>query len=184
MCENISFELNATSLLAIPFHLYDEDFTFIVNDQEFKTCRLIAHLLSPKIIQNQINDPTNSQFVIKTRSKGNFQIFLDIFKKQHINFPTSEKIFIEEVINILGNTLFTFHHPQNSSKTTLDNIFDHLNQNLIHPVINSRLIQENIDFISSHFYEFKEEVLIEKFRDIEIDYIEKILNNSKLRLDT
>lgn len=184
MCENISFELNATSLLAIPFHLYDEDFTFIVNDQEFKTCRLIAHLLSPKIIQNQINDPTNSQFVIKTRSKGNFQIFLDIFKKQHINFPTSEKIFIEEVINILGNTLFTFHHPQNSSKTTLDNIFDHLNQNLIHPVINSRLIQENIDFISSHFYEFKEEVLIEKFRDIEIDYIEKILNNSKLWLDT
>lgn len=184
MSENISFELNVTSLLAIPFHLYDDDFTFIVNDQEFKTCRLIAHLLSPKIIQNQISDPTNSQFVIKTRSKGNFQSFLDIFKNQQIHFPASEKTFIEEVINILGNTSFTFHHPQNSSEATLDNIFNQLSQNLTHPVINSHLIQENIDFISSHFYEFKEEDLIEKFRDIEIEYIEKVLDNSKLRLDT
>ena len=82
MSRNIQFKLNTASVFAIPFHAFDKDFSFIVNGEEFKTSRLIANFLSPKISQMQISDPTISYLYINTQNKGNFQHFLKIMNFQ------------------------------------------------------------------------------------------------------
>ena len=53
-----------------------------------------------------------------------------------------------------------------------------------YPLVNSTLIQEEIDEIASKFYNFDYETLIQKLANIGIEMIEKIFENPKLRLDT
>ena len=103
MGRNILFKLNTTSVFAIPFYSFDKDFCFIVNGEEFKTSRMIANFLSPKIGQMQLNDPTISHFYINTQNKGNFQHFLNLINFQKNEFPINEIPFIEEVTEILEN---------------------------------------------------------------------------------
>lgn len=50
--------LKPISILNVPFQIYQKDFTFFVNDEEFKTNKIISDILSPKICQIHYNDPT------------------------------------------------------------------------------------------------------------------------------
>lgn len=62
-------QLSASRVKDLPFQTYDE-FIFIVNGKEFKTTRIISDLISPKICQLHLNDPTISQYTMKTKHKG------------------------------------------------------------------------------------------------------------------
>ena len=66
-------QLQTASILHVPFSKYGKDFTFIVNGEEFHTSQIIADILSPKISQMRITDPTLLVFSINTHSKGDFQ---------------------------------------------------------------------------------------------------------------
>ena len=46
---NIQIQLKTNRIKNIPFENYEKDFTFIVNDQEFKTSKLVSQLISPAI---------------------------------------------------------------------------------------------------------------------------------------
>lgn len=74
----INVKLLPNSLVNVPFHEFTKDFTFIVNGKEFKTSRLIAELLSPKICQMHTTDITINQFTINTKSTGNFNHILQL----------------------------------------------------------------------------------------------------------
>ena len=60
------FLLNIDNFKSIPFDKYENNFTFIVNGNEWKTNRLIADLLSPIIRKYHYQDQTIDQFVINT----------------------------------------------------------------------------------------------------------------------
>lgn len=183
----MKFNLNTTSILSIPFYTFDKDFTFIVNDQEFKTSRLIANILSPKISQIQTIDPTISQFIIKTKNKGDFRYFLNLIRFQQIDFPAEEIPFIDEVIQILDNKSLSFEYPDNSKNKTdvnNENIFDQLKEYLIYPMVNSQLINELIDNISTTFFQFDQDFMSKNMKNLDINVIERILQNSKLQLES
>lgn len=44
-----SVKLQESSILHVPFQNYENNFTFIVNNERFPTNRLVADLISPKI---------------------------------------------------------------------------------------------------------------------------------------
>lgn len=50
----------------VPFDNYPRDFTFIVNKEEYHTNKLIADILSKKISQIHLTDPTVDQYEVFT----------------------------------------------------------------------------------------------------------------------
>ena len=80
-----TIKLQTDSILHIPLDSYEQDFTFIVNGEEFRTNKIISHILSQKISKFHLSDPTIDTYSIKTNSKGDFSHFLNL-----INFKTSE----------------------------------------------------------------------------------------------
>lgn len=175
-------KLDTSCILTVPFQIYEKDFTFIVNGEEFKTNRLIASLISPKISKMQTNDPTISQFTIETQNKGNFQPFLNLINFQQNHFQLEDIPFIEEVVGILGSDYLSFVHPESQSEITTDNVFDQIIKHISYPNVNSQLIQEDIELIASQFYQINQDMLIEKFEILNIDVIRRILTSPQLML--
>lgn len=78
MAEIGQIQLKISSILQVPLHLYENDFTFIVNGKKFKTNRIVSDLLSPKISRNHSTDATIDSFTINTRHRGDFSVILDL----------------------------------------------------------------------------------------------------------
>lgn len=49
MIDKNQIQLKYSSIASVPIQTYKQDFTFVVNGEEFVTSRLISDLLSPKI---------------------------------------------------------------------------------------------------------------------------------------
>ena len=71
-------KLQSDSISQVPIQIYEENFTFIVNGEEYRTNKIVADLLSPIISNQHRDDPTFSEFTIKTQSEGNFQTILNL----------------------------------------------------------------------------------------------------------
>ena len=93
--------LKTSSIVGVPLNTYD-DFTFIVNEEEFKTSYFIAELLSTKICKIHLIDPTVSSFTINTVKKGNFSIILNLVNFKYNTFTDDEIEFIIKKLNV-GN---------------------------------------------------------------------------------
>lgn len=70
-----SIKLQYLSVQQVPFNCYTNDFTFVVNGEEYKTNRFIADLLSPKIGKLHSTDQTIDYFILNTEQKGDFSFF-------------------------------------------------------------------------------------------------------------
>ena len=66
--KNIDFSLNVECAKKLPYDLFKKNFTFIVDGQEYKTSRIIADLLSPKILKNHQTDTSIKVFTINTNN--------------------------------------------------------------------------------------------------------------------
>ncbi|KAK8843044.1 hypothetical protein M9Y10_025232 [Tritrichomonas musculus] len=91
-------KVNTSFILTVPFQSYGNDFTFIVNGQEFKTSRLISDLLSPIICDIHSNDPTFDTYTINTSYPGDFSQILKLFNFQEYSISENEVPFVLEVI--------------------------------------------------------------------------------------
>lgn len=91
-------QLSSSCILNVPLQIYHDPFTFIVNQKEFQTTRLISDLLSPKISQIHQIDPTIDKFIINTNSKGDFSTILQIVNFDEKTISESDIEFIIEVI--------------------------------------------------------------------------------------
>ena len=66
--------IDLKNLLDINLNKFEKDFIFIVNDQEYKTNRIVAEVLSPKIRKIQQIDESNSVFRMNIQQEaGNYQ---------------------------------------------------------------------------------------------------------------
>ena len=138
----------------VPLNNYEKDFTFIVNGKEFQTTKVIADLLSPKISNSHLLDPTISHIIINTRSQGNFQRFLNLQKFELENISNDELLFFGEIIEQLG----TENVDINIAKVdiTIDNVLNCLLHDFPFRHLYSQQIEEEIEFISKNFIEIEQ----------------------------
>lgn len=181
MNENYKMQLKPTSIMNIPLHLYQNDFTFIVNGEEFKTNRIISDLISPKICQYHFTDTTIDSFTIKTVNKGDFSHILKLANFEFFEFPSKEFPFISEVLEILGNNLIDVLYTGEGEELTINNIIDliRMHENPKFNCLHS--LESEIEFASenlSELFEKKEEELTK----LDITSLLKIFNNEKLIL--
>ena len=176
-------QLKATSILNVPLQLYEEDFSFVVNGEEFKTSRIISDLLSPKICQLRMNDPTLNMYVINTSEQGNFSNVLKLVNFDQNDIPENEIPFILEVMEILNNKSIEFQDQENSVKITTDNVFSLILRHEKYPHFYSKSLQNEIEFVSSNFNEICDEKT-EDLTKIKFDTLFSIINNSKLKLES
>ena len=148
-----------------------------MNGKEFKTTRIISDLLSPKICQIHRCDPTINSFTITTKQEGDFSNILNLVNFENHEIEENEIEFISEVIEILGNEFIDIDIKL--QEVTENNVFDILQKHLKNKICYSKSISNEIDFISSKFYE-----LIENQKEIimklDIKTIEKIISNNNL----
>ncbi|KAK8865341.1 hypothetical protein M9Y10_010882 [Tritrichomonas musculus] len=171
-------QLKTKSILKVPLEQYDS-FHFIVNDKEFKTTRIIADLLSPKICQIHQCDPTIDCFTITTQNEGDFSTILKLINFQKQDIPDNEINFISEIVEILENDFINVDLP--IPEITDENVFNLLQRHLKSKIFYSELISSEIDFISSNFFRIIEED-DEKIMQMDIETIEKVIKNTNLVL--
>lgn len=173
-----SIQLQTASILQVPFSKYEKNFTFIVNNKEFRTSRLIADLLSPTISKIHINDPTMKEFCINTKSNGDFQKILDLIDFQRCQIESNNFDFFEEVFEQLGTTNidFNFKFTEITNNNVIEMIKDHENKFFL-----TKQYSEEIDFLSANFSEIYQNQS-EKLFSLSEYSLENILKNEKLIL--
>lgn len=72
------YSLDINVLRNLPFDKYNKDFTFIVNDKEYKTSRIIADILSPQNRKFHLADGTIDTFTIDTKEISDKHDFSEI----------------------------------------------------------------------------------------------------------
>ena len=117
-------QLQTSAILDVPIHNYEKTFTFIVNGEEIHTPKIISDLLSPKISENHISDPTTETFTINTRNKGHFSTILSLLTFQEKTIPADELPFVSEVLEVLQNIHFNAIFPKRREEIKFDNIIE------------------------------------------------------------
>lgn len=173
-------KLTTNFVLTVPFQIYEKDFTFIVNNTKYKTNKIFADILSPKISRIHFTDPTFDTFSINTKSKGDFNNVLNLLNFQYNKIPTEEVPFMIEVIEILEikSVKSNFYRKP---LITVFNVIDIINEQQKCSVFYKDLLQGEIDFLSSHFYEIAENQR-EKLKALNFETIQRIVENENLVL--
>lgn len=167
-------KLQKLCLQNVPFDLYEKDFTFIVNGEEFHTNRLIADILSPKISQIHHVDPTISTFVINSKHKGNFSKILDLINFQRNQISKEELQFLSEIIQLLDIKSIEVNFKDVNKEITLTNVFSKIKDHENNGIFFRTNLQREIDFLSSNIYQLKDENF-EEFQQISEYSINQVL---------
>ena len=183
MSQSDEIHLNSSCILNVPLQTYDNNFTFIVNNEKFKTSRLISDLLSPKISKIHSTDPTFDVFTINTQQKGNFSNILQLVNFNKNIISESELPFILEVIEILGNESIEYSESKEPEEITTSNVFTQIKKHEKFGLFYKKRLLNEIEFIASHFFElFEKEENEEELSKLQFDTLIKIISNEKLKL--
>lgn len=184
--DNNNYEIRLLSkrIEEIPLNDYELDFTFVVNNEEFQTTRIIADLLSPIICKAHKTDPTLNTYTITTKHKGDFQKIIKLSNFDTYIVPDSEVQFIYEIMRILGNNSLKFRDKvfnlPITNETVLDRIL-HIYDNISNYTIHN--INEEVGYLSSHFSELYLEQET-KLLKIPIDILEIVFKNDQLQVES
>ena len=85
----------------VSLQAYTQDFSFIVNGEEFKTSFLLAELISRLICYIHTSDPTINRFIIRTEHRGNFLQIIELSNFREVNVTDNNSAFFSEVVRIL-----------------------------------------------------------------------------------
>ena len=172
-------QLKSSCILTVPLHIYDSDFSFIVNGEEFKTTKLISDILSPVICRTHSNDPTFDTFIIDTHYRGNFSHILNLVNFNQINIPQNEVPFITEVIEILETD--SIEYSDGNPEITIDNVFTLVKFHEKFNVLYSNQLSAEIDFISSNLFELFESHA-KDISDLSIDTLFSIFTSKQIKI--
>lgn len=177
----MKIHLNSKCILKVPLRIYTDSFIFHVNGEEYKTNKLISDLLSPNICKIHLNDPTFDEITINTHQQGNFQNILKLINFNQNDIPLNDLPFIYEVLKILGNEFIDINDPTELIEINDDNIFTLISEHEQISNIYSKRLKEEIEYISSHFYDLCE-TREEEIKNLKISTLYDIINNKKLQL--
>lgn len=182
-----TIKLLTDSLLHVPMQKYKNDFTFIVNSDKFETNSFFADLLSPIIASRHLIDPTFNEFHINTKSHGDFNTIINLNNFDALEINDDDFSFICEVIEQLGNEKISINDHLLKVQITNDNVIDLIKLHQKHLQYFKPLLDEEIEYVSCHFFELKEKVVETiKNSEIELDeYVfESIICNENLQLES
>lgn len=174
-------KLKKSSVLNVPFQKYEKDFTFIVNGKKYETSRFVADLLSKNISDLHLSDPTVDSFTIKTKISGDFSKILQLISFQSEKISEEDVLFFNEINSILNlNSLSINFNSESELKVSniITKILECESNNFF-----SKELDKCIDFYSSHLFEMNPQETKE-IKHLKMTTIEKILNNSKIQLQT
>ncbi|KAK8840628.1 hypothetical protein M9Y10_030402 [Tritrichomonas musculus] len=157
MSQETQIKLNPSCILNVPLQTYDDDFTFIVNGEEIKTSRLISDLLSQKICQNHINDPTYDTFILNTQSRGTFSHLLNLLTFKTTTIPENEVPFICEAIEKLCNDSIEITDNTSIDEITTDNVLSLIQCHEQYPRFHCQRLSKEIEFASENFHDLYSE---------------------------
>ena len=174
-------QLKTDRIRKIPLQNYEKDFTFIVNHQEYKTSKLISQFLSPVICEMNLNDATNNNIEIETKNEGNFEKILDLINFEQISIEDNEILFMNEILEKLGLTLNDIINYNSEEEINNENIISKTKLHEKYETIYSNLLEKDIEYISSHFYEIYE-THEKEVETLLPTTIERIISNQSLKL--
>ena len=181
---NINIQLQSSSVFHLPLQNYKEDFTFIVNKEIFHTSVIFADLLSPKISKLHQIDPTITEYYINTKNTGNFNTIISLITFQTKTIPENDIPFISEIFDILeiSPTDIKIDKP-NKQHQKDDNWYHNLQKYLEFGIFFKDEVEEEIERISSNFYEMEDEEK-NQIKTLPKDIIESIISHRQLRLES
>lgn len=182
MIENNCFKLKKSSILGVPLHVYN-DFCFIINGERFQTSKIVSDLISRKISLIHANDPTFDEISITTENKGNFSHILELDNFEEKEISDEEIPFIFEIIEKLEIESIEFNKQKESNDLTIENCISVLKFHLKCQQIFSSQIEQEIEFISNNFHEIVEYQSEKLINNIDINIIERIINNENLCIE-
>lgn len=153
----LGFKLKESRIREIPFDLYAKDFKFKVNGETYETNRLIADLLSPQVCSFHYTDPTINELHLNTTHQGDFQQILNLIKYEEHPIYTKDLPFFSEILQLLNNKWIEIESKTRNKEEslTIDKAIELLSEHSKYNIFYSNLVNEEIEFISSHFYEVK-----------------------------
>lgn len=177
-------KLECESIFNANFDLLENNFKFIVNGTEYPTNKFSASLLSPIASTLITNNPSLDSFEINTTdSRGDFQFILNLINCREHEINNNDKEFICEVLEILKNSSIKIELNSNYSTITYENVFSHFLDDLRYPHYYKEIIEKDIKVISQNMYQIiKKENEKRILTEIDINFLEKIVNNPNLRL--
>lgn len=177
---SFTIKLQTDSILQVPLTSYNNDFTFIVNQKEYKTNKICADLLSPTISKYHMDDPTISEFSINTSSNGDFEHFLQLlsFKQQEVK--SSEQSFFSELCKQLG--IQNFDVKMGIEDITIDNVFELIEKHEKSEFFYLKYFEKEVEFVSSHFHEVLTKNK-EKLQSLSFNTLFRMINSEILHLE-
>ena len=185
----MKYSLSLNNAQKIAIDKYENNFTFIVGDQEYQTNRFVADILSPIINESHYQDESINEFRIQTKHEPGryFNEFLQLARFQAEEIDEEKRLIFSDYFLQLGNIDEYFKlQPTYFTDISVSNVISRiktLSCNNIKKYITGN--EENnlltlINFASEHFCEIDKEELI----TVEAGTLAKIIDNSHLQLNT
>ena len=178
-------KLKTESFAHANFNLLKNDFYFNVNGETFCTSKFLASILSPAVSNLLSTDETLNSFEINTNSRGDFQIFLNLFQSCQQEINDNDKEFLCEILETLQNKYLQIELNTNTTDITYENVFSNLLNELSYPRFYQEIIDKKISILSSNLYRIlsnEEERQI--LSQLELEFIERILNHKQLLIES
>ena len=163
---------------SIKFDKFEEDFSFIVNEEIYKTNSFVAIILSPNVSKLFEENKNVSYYEIKTKYEGDFNKIIKYGEMKFVDIQEEEKKYFEDVLKQLGNNVeFIRFSKDFQEPISYQNVINRLE---IKKELDVNL-DEEITFISSNFHDFIT-TSPDSIFTFDIDIIEQIISNDKLKL--
>jgi hypothetical protein len=137
-------------------------------------------LLSPTISGHRQTDPLVSEFVIEIKdSKHLFGNIIALTRGKTLVVQPEDRAFYQKVLAELGRPQLMLDRPNQAEERrtiTITNAVDRLHEKLIMGLP----IEAEINFMASHFHEFKEST----FKDLDATYLTLVLSHRSLVAET
>lgn len=187
--KGIEFCLNPECVKFLPFDQYEKDFTFNVNGKTYKTSRVIADLLSPRISNMHYTDPSCKEFTINIKNVTDcendyFEEFLSLYKFKNSIVDSDRLPFFLQYFYELRNVEGFLHlQPDYFESATEEEFFDRIHifseslNGVSDPLI-IKIYEDLIGVLSKNF----ERIDKEKFASLPKAVIADTLKNKNLRI--
>jgi hypothetical protein len=176
---NIKVGLSAKCLQNIPRNVYENDFTFIVNDSHYKCPTIFAAFLSRRIGSLQSIDPTIREFHMSTKDPHKyFSKIVDLCSGFTISVDLDDKHFSSFVGDISGELLNGELYEQINGaiegELTISTVIDRLR--FLHRIESN--YEKELSFISSHFSEIHKSTIC----SLPFEIFYAVVSNSSIQL--
>ena len=190
----MKYSLSLNNAQKIAIDKYENNFTFIVGDQEYQTNRFVADILSPIINEAHYHDESINEFRIQikngtetSKQETYFNEFLQLARFQAEEIDEEKRLIFSDYFLQLGNIDEYFKLQQTYfTDISVSNVISRLKalscNNIKKYITGSeeKNLHTLINFASEHFCDIDKEELI----TVEAGTLAKIIDNSHLRLNT